>query len=1207
MESEAPNWSKIGSSLHRTSPVLDASLISPNGDLDSAASPLPAHYFTNEENRERLRLMLDAFPHMVWTTDAEGHAEYYNYGWIQFTGRPEADLLRTGMFDVLHPEDRQVVIAAWMDAVTCRRPFDAEVRILRNDGVYRNCSVRANPILGPTGEIERWIGTTTDVHEQRELEQERYRLLEQNLKQREHLRSIIRNVPGVVWEAWASPDIEKQQIDFVSSYVEEMLGYTIEEWLATPNFWLTIVHPEDRERAAHRARELFESRTSGVNKFRWITKEGKTIWVEAFSSVLLDDTGRAAGMCGVSIDISARQRSDDERVELAMRVEEERARIHRVINAVPGIVWEMSPTAETGSLSFVSDQVETLTGYTTKDFQHGKAQELLSSAEFERAIAQLKSVGDNNEVVFDLTLRHAAGHHVTLESHVIRSGEGASQRLNGVSFDVTHERGLARTAARGEQLLHVIADNLPALLCYIDKDERYRFANLSHRQWWKRSPEDILGKTIEEVTGHEFYDTVRHHYKRALAGEELQSEHRFVHEGKVHHFQTSFIPHLEGAEVLGVTVLSQDITERVEAEIQLKESEERLRAIADNAPAMLWLSDERGQRFFFNRQWYEHTGSTPEQNLGDAWQQFIDKRDIDRLLRIYRESTSNRANFQTEYRLRHHSGDERWVLALAQPRFSATGAFIGYIGSCTDISAQKQAEIAILRSHEHFRQLAESMPHIVWTARPDGTGEYWNRFWFDYTGLTEEQCQRPVLRDGVFQPEDLKNAIRLWKEGIANVAPIEFEIRIRRASDGEYRWHFTRTVPVIDAAGNLISWVGSVIDVHDQKTVHEELRAARDAADAANQAKDHFLATLSHELRTPLTPVLTTIETLELDEHLPPGVEVHIATIRRNVELEARLIDDLLDLTRITRGKIHLSMRPVEVHGLLANVLEICRRDITAKRIDVHLGLHAQRTYISADPARLQQILWNVLQNAVKFTPPEGRISVRTLEVENRLRIEITDSGIGIEAARLPLIFKPFEQGAVEITKQFGGLGLGLAITKMLVDIHDGAITATSEGTHCGSTFSIEFGLVETPATGGDVPKPERRFRRESGPNKILLVDDHLDTAAAIRILLERRGYQISLADSMQRAIDTYRSDTFDLVISDIGLPDGTGWQLISTLNEHSPVHAIALSGFCTEQDIERSMDAGFDIHLTKPFNFADLQGVIEKLLDERARELESV
>src|SRR6185369_12030125 len=243
-----------------------------------------------------------------------------------------------------------------------------------------------------------------------------------------------------------------------------------------------------------------------------------------------------------------------------------------------------------------------------------------------------------------------------------------------------------------------------------------------------------------------------------------------------------------------------------------------------------------------------------------------------------------------------------------------------------------------------------------------------------------------------------------------------------------------------------------------------ELQRTKELAESANRAKDHFLAVLSHELRTPLAPVLSTVQLLEHKEGLPEDVREALAMIRRNVELEARLIDDLLDLTGITRGKLDLAFETVDVHQALREVLEICDRDLQAKRIAVTTELHAHRICVRADPARLQQVLWNVVKNAVKFSPEEGRILLRTSDGPGgTVEIAVTDSGIGIDPDVLPRIFDAFEQGSRDVTRMFGGLGLGLAISKALVDLHGGSLRAKSDGRGLGATFSLSL-AAETAA-----------------------------------------------------------------------------------------------------------------------------------------------
>jgi signal transduction histidine kinase/DNA-binding response OmpR family regulator len=397
----------------------------------------------------------------------------------------------------------------------------------------------------------------------------------------------------------------------------------------------------------------------------------------------------------------------------------------------------------------------------------------------------------------------------------------------------------------------------------------------------------------------------------------------------------------------------------------------------------------------------------------------------------------------------------------------------------------------------------------------------------------------------------------------------------------------------------------------DNARLYRTLRQAKDAAVAANRAKDQFIAVLSHELRTPLTPVLTTVQDLERDDTLTPDGRVAIQMVRRNVELEAKLIDDLLDLTRISKGKLRLTLGTVDAHALLNSVLEICESDIVSKRQQVKVELTAGRHHLRADSARLHQIFWNLIKNAVKFTPERGRIAVSTRNDEaGNFELQVTDTGIGIEPDVLPRIFDAFEQGEQAVTRQFGGLGLGLAITRALVEGHGGRIRAQSAGRGTGATFSVRLATVAAapPTTtttmqpAPAVPKPMLNADVAAPAHlKILLVDDHEDTSRAMKRLLERVGYEVRTASSVAGAMESAKRAPFDLLISDIGLPDGSGIELLRRLKERfqhgrAPLKAIALSGFGMEEDLRRSREAGFVEHLTKPVDFEQLEAVIQQL-----------
>jgi PAS domain S-box-containing protein len=999
------------------------------------------------------------------------------------------------------------------------------------------------------------------------------------------------------------------------------------------------------------------------------------------------------------------------------------------------------------------------------------------------------------------------------------------------------------------------------------------------------------------------------------------------------------------------------------------ETEQRFRTMADSAPVLLWVTDDKGAGVYNNQGWLDYTGRSREQELGDGWAEGVHPDDRPAVTRLWLDCFSRRARFHSEFRLRKADGSYGWVLQSGAPRFLPDGTFAGYIGSGVDISEMKRAEqerVELLEreraarsaaelaragaqaSEAHYRFLAESIPAIVWTTLADGRVDYVNRKWVDYTGLSAEQSLGWGWMAAV-HPDDLTAHRERWERACHDGTPMDSEVRYRRSSDGTYRWHLVRAMPLRNKLDQVVKWFGTGTEIEEQKrtsdaltfmadasavlasslnyeetlgsvarlavpkiadwcfvdvvgpdgvlrrvavahrepakvaqardlaqrfpiapdnpvgsahvlrtaqselyerftdaviergTHHPEhaevtrswalrslmvvpmiargrvlgaitfataeterwygpadlalgedlarrvaaavdnarlyreaqaafqaqdqavalldtllekapiglaffdtnlryvrinetlaqingLRAAdhigrttaellpdlgarvteqrqqvlltgeamlnvemtagtraspandrrflvshypvrsstgemlgigsvvveitsirraeehlqrakaeaeqarevaesqKRAAEAANHAKDQFLAVLSHELRTPLSPVLSTVQAMENDPSLPEGVRESIDMIRRNVELEARLIDDLLDLTRISKGKLELHLQTVDAHETLTTALDICRSDILDKGLRLEARLDAAHFHVRADSARLHQVYWNLIKNAVKFTPEGGTIYVTTrneepgdrsqesgvrgqagegngdlltpdprpLTPDSWLVVEVRDTGIGIEPHVLPRIFDAFEQGERSITRKFGGLGLGLAISKALIDMQGGHLGADSAGPGQGAAFSVRMDAVPAPAARDGKGSPVQGGAARSDI-RILLVDDHLDTALAMRKLLERLGYRISIANTLAEAIASYQSDPVDLVISDIGLPDGSGLELIRQLKAMRPVAGIALSGFGMEDDVRKSKEAGFYEHLTKPVNFQRLHAVIRE------------
>lgn len=382
--------------------------------------------------------------------------------------------------------------------------------------------------------------------------------------------------------------------------------------------------------------------------------------------------------------------------------------------------------------------------------------------------------------------------------------------------------------------------------------------------------------------------------------------------------------------------------------------------------------------------------------------------------------------------------------------------------------------------------------------------------------------------------------------------------------------------------------------VNETLLVHAEARHAREEAERANHAKDNFLAALSHELRTPLTPVLMCAAALEREKSIEPEFRAQLGMIRRNVELEARLIDDLLDLTSVTHAKLRLVRSgPVDVHSLLLHTEQIVGSDAREKSIHLQFDLTASEYHVGGDAARLQQVFWNLMKNAIKFTPRGGRVAVRTLNpVPGKFVLMVEDTGAGITPQTLPVIFRAFEQGETREPQSAGGLGLGLAISKAIVELHGGTIRAESAGQGLGATFTVELAAV-LPFPIAQATEQEPQPQTDSPRLRLLVVEDHEPTTVVLARLLRRRGHDVLTAETVKGALVLASTHSFDLVISDLGLPDGNGIDLMQQLAREYGLRGIALSGYGMPDDRAKTRRAGFLAHLVKPINFDQLQCVL--------------
>jgi PAS domain S-box-containing protein len=665
-----------------------------------------------------------------------------------------------------------------------------------------------------------------------------------------------------------------------------------------------------------------------------------------------------------------------------------------------------------------------------------------------------------------------------------------------------------------------------------------------------------------------------------------------------------------------------DITERKQAEEALRQIQENLKianerfevaATAVNCLIYDWdLERDRVERTegLTRILGYSLTEAEP---TGAWWRERIHPDDLQRIQKeaAITVMTSDRQCY--EYRICHKNNQYIYVLdqGLVVSR-DAQGKPTRIIGSTTDITdayrqatQRKQAEAALRQSEERYRCLAELIPQLVWTANAEGILLDVNQRWVDFTGLRLAEARIEGWQ-AIVHPDDVPTLGQQWASAQQNGTYYQAEGRIRR-TDGVYRWHLHQAVPLKNEGGQVIKWFGTATDIEDQKQLEQQRdrilqqeQAAREEAERANRIKDEFLAVLSHELRSPLNPILGWAKLLQgrkLDEQTTQRA---LETIERNAKLQTQLIEDLLDVSRILRGKMALDVRPVKLVTVIQAAIETMRLAAEAKQITIQTLLTSDVGQVSGDAARLQQIVWNLLSNAVKFTPTGGRIEVRLERMGNQAQIQVKDTGKGIKPEFLPHVFEYFRQEDGTTTRQFGGLGLGLAIVRHLCELHGGTVRVESSGEGLGATFTVSIPLLTQASKRPLDIKSNTNTISLSGV-RILLVDDDADMRDFAKFLLEQYEAEVNTVASAPEALAVFDQFKPDVLISDIGMPAMDGYMLMHQVRKRSPkqggqIPAIALTAYAGQCDQQQALAAGFQQHVAKPVEPEELVKAIVKL-----------
>ncbi len=676
-----------------------------------------------------------------------------------------------------------------------------------------------------------------------------------------------------------------------------------------------------------------------------------------------------------------------------------------------------------------------------------------------------------------------------------------------------------------------------------------------------------------------------------------------------------------GGEAFTLTVI-QDITKRKRTEEELHKSKRQLeelltreqyaraaaeqqrdftRLVLEDAPMAIGVMEGPDHRFVLvNRVTCEITGLSEDQFLGRTHREVVPEADkvvAPILDRVYATGISETDEIEVDLPTGRRQLLVTWTVLPGQDSRPGSVLYLSL-----DITDRKQMEERLRESEIQLRTLADAVPQLVWMAEPDGHIFWYNQRWYDYTGTSPEQMAGWGWQS-VHDPEMLPQVVNRWRASLETGEPFEMEFPLKGA-DGVFRWFLTRVNPLRDSQRRIVRWFGTNTDVDEQRRTAEELREA-------NRLKDEFLATISHELRTPLTAILGWAHLLrrgQLDEKRAASA---LETIERNARAQSQLIDDLLDVSRIITGKLRLDVRQIEPGSFIESAIEALRPAAEAKEVRIQKVMDTGVVSVAGDPTRLQQVIWNLLSNAIKFTPKGGRVQIRLERINSHIEIAVSDTGVGIKPEFLPHVFERFRQADQTTTRQHGGLGLGLAIVRHLVELHGGTVHAESQGEGQGATFIVKLPVVPVyqkdnstervhPAARDTLPSYDCPERFEG--LKVLVIDDEADTRELLRVGISQCGAKVLTATSAQEALEAIEEERPDLLVSDIGMAGEDGYELIRKVRALPAGHggkipAIALTAYARTEDRLRALRAGYQMHIPKPVELAELMAVMASLI----------
>ncbi|WP_413164326.1 PAS domain S-box protein [Capilliphycus salinus ALCB114379] len=1173
-----------------------------------------------KEQQQELRLITDAVPALIAYVDRHQRFRFVNRAYTSWFGHRSEKIIGLHLAEFVG-EDVYQYMQPYVESALAGEPVMAEVWMPFKDGGPRYVRRQYIPDIADNGTVKGFYALITDITNLKEAEVA--------LRQSEQrYRSLVSILTSIVWT-----------VDPEGQFIQPQPGwetYTGQSWSEHQNWgWLEAIHPEDRERVRALWIEARDNKTFYQSEGRiWNGATGSYRYFEARGIPLFNSEGAIEEWVGTITDVDNRKRA-----EVALRQSEERFR--QMAENVEDVFWIRD--TEDNQILYVSPAYERIWSESCDrlyanssawlEMIHPEDQERVRTSFFEQKLE------DQLSLEYRLLRSDGSIRWIRDRSFPIANEQGKVCRIAGIAEDITASKEVEAALRRSEQQFRV-AQELSLYAFTILKSVRDEtgqiidfecmYANPKAEVALKRSGEDLVGQRLLEILpGSHFNTNLFNRYVEVVETGQPHNIEILYDADDIRGWFHNMAVKLDD----GVAVSFNDISARKGAEEALRASEaaakaraEELEILMEAVPAAIWIAQDRHcHQMSANLSAYELmrmspgsiTTATPIDGQNRLpFKQQRNGKDIPPPELPMQKAGRTGQEVEAEMEFVFDSGDVSYVYGKAVPLRNELGQVRGVIGAFLDVTERKRAEEALLASEERFRLATRAVTGIVydWDLRTDQV--YRSEGLRDLIGMSPEDV--PQDRDWWSErmhPEDRSVVQPQMLSILANGEDrYSFEYRVRH-EDGRWINVWDRGYVIRDRQAQLVRVVGSTADISDRKQAEAEReqllaseRAAREEAEAANRIKDEFLAVLSHELRSPLNPILGWASMLQRQKVDDKILHQGLTTIERNVKLQVQLIDDLLDVSRILRGKLSLNRASVDLVVVILSAIETVRLAAQTKSIEIQTHLDREVGKVLGDAGRLQQIVWNLLSNAVKFSDSGGKVDVYLERVGTHAQIRVQDRGKGINPKFLPFVFEYFRQEDGTTTRKFGGLGLGLAIVRYITEMHGGTVQADSLGVGQGATFTVCLPLISRDRESSDHDNSINSDCVDAEcleGIRVLIVEDEADTREFLSLMLEQAGATVISKPSAQEGLKEFIRSTPDILVSDIGMPGMDGYQLIKQVrslyknNSDKQMPAIALTAYASETDFEKAISAGFNQHISKPVEPQRLIKAILNLLDQ--------